>query len=580
MKLCLVQWTNSIMAGSSGNQTRSQKLRQNMINMMYLVFIAMLALQISKEVLATLGLLSEDMEKSTAELKTSIDNAYDIINQNSNQDYYKIPSEELPKLKEITDDYFNFIQSLKDSLIGLDENNFMIEIEYLDENGNEKVSERRDYQVMDKSNYLDEVFFINDGVTPKGQKFIEYFKGFPAKVESVLDSIKARDARTVQSNYGFSTALSNLSLRFNYPVDDQVINRDGIKEDWLYYNYEKFPLVASLSKFTKIQSDIRSVEYEILNSLVSKTKDRQLSFDSKSTLLETDKQAYYTNSTVDAKVVVGNTDSSFKPDRVDLKVDNIQLKETEWEVIDGKIKLNKRFSSPGIKKIFGYLFFDNNGSTDSLLVDTEFYVIPKPNEAIVSPLNMQVFYIGLRNEIKVAFPGIADLTSIRVNGRNGSIIKSGSRYFAAPNAGVNSMDVVVSGRANEENLTSVLNFRVEDAPPGRGSIFERVGGQDINYVNSSKVSKDALIYGTVRGEKPPGFLYDYDINVEAFQITVGNLPTRTVQGNKIENSNEAVRDIRGSSRGSSVTVTVLKATKIDGDLKSPTNVEPFVLTLE
>ena len=568
------------MAGSSGKQTRSQKLRQNMINMMYLVFIAMLALQISKEVLATLGLLSEDMEKSTTELKTSIDNAYNIIDQNSNQDYYKIPSEELPKLKEITDDYFNFIQSLKDSLIGLDENNYMIEIEYLDENGNEKVSERRDYQVMDKSNYLDEVFFINDGVTPKGQKFIEYFKGFPAKVESVLDSIKARDARTVQSNYGFSTALSNLSLRFNYPEDDQVINRDGIKEDWLYYNYEKFPLVASLSKFTKIQSDIRSVEYEILNSLVSKTKDRQLSFDSKSTLLETDKQAYYTNSTVDAKVVVGNTDSSFKPDRVDLKVDNIQLKETEWEVIDGKIKLNKRFSSPGIKKIFGYLFFDNNGSTDSLLVDTEFYVIPKPNEAIVSPLNMQVFYIGLRNEIKVAFPGIADLTSIRVNGRNGSIIKSGSRYFAAPNAGVNSMDVVVSGRANEENLTSVLNFRVEDAPPGRGSIFERVGGQDINYVNSSKVSKDALIYGTVRGEKPPGFLYDYDINVEAFQITVGNLPTRTVQGNKIENSNEAVRDIRGSSRGSSVTVTVLKATKIDGDLKSPTNVEPFVLTLE
>ena len=568
------------MAGSSGKQTRSQKLRQNMINMMYLVFIAMLALQISKEVLATLGLMSEDMEKSTAELETSIDSAYNIIEQNSNQDYYKIPSEELPKLKGITDDYFNFIQNLKDSLIGLDENNYMIEIDYLDEDGNKKVSERRDYQVMDKSNYLDEVFFINDGVTSKGEEFIEYFKNFPAKVESLLDSIESRDSRTVQSNYNFSSALSNLSLRFNYPEDDQVVNRDGIKEDWLYYNYEKFPLVASLSKFTKIQSDIRSVEYEILNSLVNKTKDRQLSFDSKSTLLETDKQAYYTNSTVDAKVVVGNTDSSFKPDRVDLKVDNIQLKETEWEVVDGKIKLNKRFSSPGIKKIFGYLFFDNNGSTDSLLVDTEFYVIPKPNEAIVSPLNMQVFYIGLRNEIKVAFPGIADLTSISVNGRNGSIIKSGSRYFAAPNAGVNSMDVVVSGRANEENLTSVLNFRVEDAPPGRGSIFERVGGQDINYVNSSKVSKDALIYGTVRGEKPPGFLYDYDINVEAFQITVGNLPTRTVQGNKIENSNEAVRDIRGSSRGSSVTVTVLKATKIDGDLKSPTNVEPFVLTLE
>ena len=319
--------------------------------MMYLVFIAMLALQISKEVLATLGILSEDMEKSTTELKISIDNAYTIIDQNSNQDYYKIPNEELPKLKAATDEYFDFLQDMKDSLIGMDENNYMIDVEFVDENGEEKISQRRDYQVMDKSNYLDEMFFVNDGVTEKGQQFIDYFKGFSAKVETVLDSIKQRDARTVQSNYGFSAALSNLSLRFDYPEDDQVVNRDGIKEDWIYYNYEKFPLVASLAKITKIQSDIRSVEYEILNSLVSKTKDRQLSFDSKSTLLETDRQAYYTNSVVDAKVVVGNTDSSFKPDRVDLKVDNTSLRESEFEVVDGKIKLNKRFSSPGIKKV-------------------------------------------------------------------------------------------------------------------------------------------------------------------------------------------------------------------------------------
>ena len=76
--------------------------RQKMINMMYLVFIAMLALNISKEVLGTLGILSEDMEKSTAELKSSIDDLYTTIDLNSNQDYYKIPSEELPKLRDLT----------------------------------------------------------------------------------------------------------------------------------------------------------------------------------------------------------------------------------------------------------------------------------------------------------------------------------------------------------------------------------------------------------------------------------------------------------------------------------------------
>ena len=291
---------------------------------------------------------------------------------------------------------------------------------------------------------------------------------------------------------------------------------------------------------------------------------------------------YFRNLKLNTYVSNENTDSSINLAFNKKQADEIvkDLKESEFSIVNGKIVLDKRFSTPGIKNITGFLIFKADGEIDSLGVDQKFYVINKPNDAIVSPLNMQVFYIGLRNEIKVAFPGIADLSSIRVNGKNGSILKNGSRYFAAPNAGVSSMDVIVSGRANNETLTSVLNFRVEDAPPGRGSIFERVGGKDINYINSSKISKDALLYGTVRGEKPPGFLYDYDINVETFQITVGNLPTRTVQGNKIQNSNEAMRDIRGANRGSSVTLTVLKATKIDGDLKSPTNVEPFVLTIE
>ena len=552
--------------------------RQKMINMMYLVFIAMLALNISKEVLGTLGILSEDMEKSTAELKSSIDDLYTTIDLNSNQDYYKIPSEELPKLRDLTDDYWSYIQMLKDSLISLDKNNYLTNVSVKNEDGEKTEVTMVDYQIMDKSVDLDELFFKGDGNSDKGAEFVSYFSSFKTNVTAVLDSIISRDERTIKSNYSFASAISNLESRFNY--SDDVLNSDGNYQPWLEYNYQGFPLIASLSKFTKIQSDIRAVEYEILNSLTSKTKDRKLSLDNTDTLLETTQSAYYTNSTVDAAVVVGRTDSSFKPDVVDLKIDGVDLKESEFSIVNGKIVLDKRFSTPGIKNITGFLIFKADGEIDSLGVDQKFYVINKPNDAIVSPLNMQVFYIGLRNEIKVAFPGIADLSSIRVNGKNGSILKNGSRYFAAPNAGVSSMDVIVSGRANNETLTSVLNFRVEDAPPGRGSIFERVGGKDINYINSSKISKDALLYGTVRGEKPPGFLYDYDINVETFQITVGNLPTRTVQGNKIQNSNEAMRDIRGANRGSSVTLTVLKATKIDGDLKSPTNVEPFVLTIE
>ena len=569
------------MAGSSGKQTRSQQLRQNMINMMYLVFIAMLALQISKEVLATLGIVSEDLEKSTAQLQMVIDESYDDIFGNSNQEYYKIPSEELPKLKEITNDYFDFLQKLKDSLIKTDENEYQIDVEYIDDQGNEKISQRTDYQVMDKSNYLDETFFINDGVTSKGQEFIDYFKEFSTKVESVLDSITNRDARTVQSNYNFDNALASLSQRFEYPEDDQVVNRDGIKEDWIYYNYEKFPLVASLTKITKIQSDIRNVEYEILNSLIQKTQKRKLDLGGSDTLLEVTGSAYYTNSIADPAVLVGRTDPNFKPDIIDLKIDGVPLKESERKVENGKIILNKRFSKPGIKKITGFLIFEENNKVDSLEVNREFFVINKPNQAIVSPVNMQVFYVGLRNEIAVAFPGIADLTSIRVDGgNNGSIIRTGSKYFAAPNAGVETMDVIVSGKANDQVITSLVNFRVEAEPPGKASVVSRSGGIETIFTNTERIPKSSLINGRIQGEKAPGMLYDYSVSIKKFEVTVGNFTTKTVVGNRIRDLAAAQADVESAGPGTAVNFTILEATKQDGDLVTPTTVDKFSVTIK
>ena len=462
----------------------------------------------------------------------------------------------------------------------------MTTVKYKDTETAEKLETTMvDYQIMDKSTYTDELFFDGDNNTPDGDKFESYFSSFVENVSSVLDSIRTRDEKRInlreldEPKYEFASSISNLNSRFNYSAE--VLNTDGNFQPWLEYNYKGFPLIASLSKFTKIQSDIRSVEYDILNYVESIISAKAGGLNNYGTLLESTKSAYYTNTVVDAKIVAGRTDSGFKPDREDLEIDGVKLRKGfDYDVKDGGIVLNRRFSSAGEKKLSGTLYFLRDGALDSLSVSQKFFVIDKPNEAIVSPVNMQVFYIGLRNEIAVAFPGIADLTSIRVAGKNGTILKNGSRYFAAPNAGAESMDVVVSGKANDEVVTSLVNFRVEDAPPGRGSVYERVGGQDYNFINSDKISKESLKFGLIRGEKPPGFLYDYDIEVTRFQITIGGLTTKNCTGNSVQNCQEAVRDINVANVGSSVTVTVLEATKIDGDLRSPTDVEPFVLTIK
>ena len=77
-----------------------QDTRQKMINMMYLVFIAMLALNISKEVLATLGLINDDISVSTNDFKTDSNKKYSTLSSNSNNGYYKIAAEYMPQIQK------------------------------------------------------------------------------------------------------------------------------------------------------------------------------------------------------------------------------------------------------------------------------------------------------------------------------------------------------------------------------------------------------------------------------------------------------------------------------------------------
>ena len=74
--------------------------RQKMINMMYLVFIAMLALNIGKEVLATLGVLNNDLESSIVELEASSTSIYNNIESNADSPDYKIAATNVLEIKK------------------------------------------------------------------------------------------------------------------------------------------------------------------------------------------------------------------------------------------------------------------------------------------------------------------------------------------------------------------------------------------------------------------------------------------------------------------------------------------------
>tara|TARA_B110000116_G_scaffold79875_3_gene69391 strand:- start:4264 stop:5970 length:1707 start_codon:yes stop_codon:yes gene_type:complete len=560
--------------------------RQKMINMMYLVFIAMLALNISKEVLGTLGILNDDLESSIRELESSSKVSYDQIDDNSENLDYKIAAIKVSEMKMVSNDFYYFIQTIKDSLINSDSKKFQKEVKV--KSNRDSIINMTDYQIMDNSQVLDNYLFVKDRNTENGNLFIEKFINYPIVINSILDEILIKEKESLKEtkiDYDFSFTKLDLNNRFKY--SEKVVNTEGTLQPYLEYNYKGFPMIASISKLTKIQTDIRYVENKVLTQILDAVQNKGLNFSTFQTLLETTKPVYYTSDVIDAAVVMGKKDESFRPDKVELFINlkgrrGILLNPSEYNIESGKVVLNKRLSSPGTYELSGTITKKNADTQESISipVNQKIIVIEEPNFAVVSADNMKVFYRGLRNPSSISIPGVAENTIIP-SSNNGKFIKQTKGVWGAiPSSDFSkkTMKVMVSGILNgERKQFDGGEFRILEPPPGFGSI--RVN--DKYYKPTENISKKYLANGMITGNKPKDFLYDFIIEVTSFDIKVGNSPSKSVKGNTARNNSEAVADINSLGRGTVVRISNIKANAKDGDFVNPNyTVNDFIVILE
>jgi gliding motility-associated protein GldM len=555
--------------------------RQKMINMMYLVFIAMLALNISKEVLATLGILNDDLESSIVELESSSKINYDQINSNSDKLDYKIASEMVGDMRTVSDDFYNFIQVVKDSLINSDENKYLKEVSV--KSNRDSIITMTDYQIMDKSQILDEYLFNGDLYTENGDLFLEKFINYPLSINNILDQITQKEnssEKETKINFDFNSIKDDLSNRFKY--SEKIVTSEGTELSFLNYNFEGFPMIASISKLTKIQSDIRYIENKVLTQILNAVQNKGLNFNTFQTLLETTKPVYYTTDVIDAAVVMGKKDEGFRPDKVELFFNGKPLRSSEFKIESGKVVLNKKITSPGTYDLTGTITKRNADTQElvSIPVNQSIVVIKEPNSAVVSADNMKVFYRGLRNPSSISIPGVAE-SSIRPSSNNGEFIKlSNGGWGAVPTSDFSkkTMKVSVSGVLNgKRKQFDGGEFRILEPPPGLGSIKVN----DNYYKPTENIPKRYLSNGMITGNKPKDFLYDFIIEVTSFDIKVGNSPSKTVKGNSARNNPKAVADINSQGRGTVVRISNIKASAKDGDFVNPNYiVNDFIVILE
>lgn len=205
--------------------------RQKMINLMYLVFIAMMALNVDREVLRSFETINTSLESTTTLTKTNNDTFYGQIDLKAKDDpTYAKTQADAAEVKKQTNDFVAYIDGLKKELAGAD---FV------------SGSEDTDYNALSNTEPVVSLFFKGKGGdkgNEKAQEFtnkIDGFRNFLMTFAKQSPDAKNAEAR-INEFFGTTPKTKNQS--------------------WMQEKFYDQPMVASLTNLSKMQMDARTEE--------------------------------------------------------------------------------------------------------------------------------------------------------------------------------------------------------------------------------------------------------------------------------------------------------------------------------
>lgn len=478
-----------------------QSPRQKMINLMYLVFIAMIAMNVDKEILNAFKIFDVKFTSSNARLEQDNQLAMAGLEEKATEQpaKYQPLLGKAKEVKDISDEFFNYLGSIKDTLTdGIDTSS---------------------YANLDKTAVLDELWFTGDRYTKQGDAFLAKIENYKSEMKTAL---------------GPEFSEVNAIIERTFAVEPQT-NKDGKKIDWLRYNFLGYPLAASITRFTQMQNDVRTAESEVYSSLLQGQLSKDVSLSNYQAIVIPEKTAFFSGENFKGKVVLGRFDNSLNFDKVVIngsEVDNLQA---------GQVVLDFPAGNVGTRKISGELVYTEEGEPKSIPINSEYAVINKPNSATISADKMNVVYRGVANPMTISFAGVADNN---VSASAPGLSKgSGSSYVMNPGQG-REVTISVSGTlADGTKVSDSKQFRIKDIPSPIGA----VRGED----GILKMQRNSLEISEVSA-KLPDFDFELNLRVTGFKFNVPGQPTVQVSGNKLDSRAKDV--LRRAQRGSTVQI--------------------------
>ena len=488
--------------------------RQKMINLMYLVFIAMLALNMSKEVLSAFGMMNEKFEASNESSKLTNEQMLQSLDAKASEakGEFEVAAITAHKVEAATKKFYDFIATAKAEVL----------------KGVELKDGKLPYEEMDKADNLNNSWFAPEGLSERGKK-----------VKASIETYKAEMKAALGTEKKYSAILNQVNKSFDLT---DVANKDGIKIEYIDYHFKGFPSIASLSKLSAWQSDAKKAESDVISAALGKAAVQAASYNNYNAMVILEKNAYFQGEKVIGTVVLGRVDENTKPESVT---------GATLDPKTGQAKINLTAGSIGEQKFGGKFKFIEDGKTIDLPFNGNYVVVPRPNEATISAEKMNVVYRGVVNPMKISFAGVSD-NNVIASAPGLSKGTGIGNYNMSPGQGENVV-INVSGKLPDGTVVkSTKSFKIKNIPAPQGAIAGEVG--EITGAKSRlAVSRISAIL--------PDFQFDVNLRVTQFKFNVAGQLSVTVNGDRV--NAECAAAMARSGRGDIITISDIK-TKIEG----------------
>ena len=392
-----------------------------MINLMYVVLMAMLALNVSTEVLNGFSLVEESLSRTTANAAKENQVIYDDFAAQLKANPAKVKAwfDKAQAVKRMSDSLYSLAAELKLAIV-----------------------READGEDGDVKNIVGK-----EDLEAANQVMLAPGRGRGRELYEAINSFRERILSMVTDPTQQAIIRSNLST-------DVPRNIQTMGKNWQEYMFEDMPVAAAVTLLSKLQSDVRYAEGEVLHTLVSNIDLKDIRVNSLNAFVIPNSQTIVRGDKFSAHIVMAAVDTTQVPE-IYIGNRKMDLKDGLYETV---------CSRTGDFTLAGYIEM-LNGNGERVRRDfSQKYTVVDPSATVSADL-MNMLYAGYSNPISVSVPGVP-LNKVTATMTGGTLQPVGpGKYIARPAAIGKDVTITVSStNTGRVQQMGQFTFRVRKLP--------------------------------------------------------------------------------------------------------------------